>query len=174
MCAVARETFDPSDWQRVGRQVRTRRQQLRLSQRKAAQKAGVAQGTWVKLENGGSTGGLQRSAIAETLEWRSDSLDLMLRGGDPVPENDRLTQGPPVEFLPETEPDRTDAFMRRLDELVDEVSAEEGRKALESALAGGNPELVELASVVWPLRPEDFEVLKAVALRLRDQNRHTP
>jgi transcriptional regulator with XRE-family HTH domain len=69
--------FSPSELtERLGRRIRERRLQLKLTQRESAERAGVAYRTWSRLESEGkaSIEDLVRAAIALRCEQDLESL----------------------------------------------------------------------------------------------------
>ena len=74
------------NWPRLGRAVRTRRKQLRLSQSELAEIAGVHVGTVSNIERGRSSVELPRSAkdLERALGWQAASFESVLEGGEPI------------------------------------------------------------------------------------------
>lgn len=82
----------PTDWERVAETVKRRRVERGLSQRAAAQAAGLSPTTWGSLElHHQRLEPLSRPKIARALGWTPDSLDRILAGGEPEDDG----SGPP-------------------------------------------------------------------------------
>lgn len=72
--------------QRLAQAVQTRRQELGLSIRSAADASGIARGTWTALEDGSRrTTDNNYAAIETVLEWAPGSITRTLAGGHPTP-----------------------------------------------------------------------------------------
>lgn len=78
---------DPNPWARIGAEVRSRRLALRLTQKEAAQRAGISEPTWGLLEGGHQSGykPLTVVGVCRALQWSPDSIERMLSGAEPVP-----------------------------------------------------------------------------------------
>lgn len=69
---------------RLARMIRARRLELRLSERQAALRAGVARNTWASAEEGTRQPAERSSAgIEEALGWEHGSIDVIMAGGKP-------------------------------------------------------------------------------------------
>lgn len=72
-------------WESVAEQVKRRRLERGLSQRGAADAAGVSPTTWQSLElHHKSVGDLTKAGIARALGWPIDAIDRLLDGEDPA------------------------------------------------------------------------------------------
>lgn len=68
--------------------MRQRRRQLGLSISRAAKEAGIDRGTWTSVEEATrETAEYNYGPIERTLRWKLGSIDVILAGGDPVPED---------------------------------------------------------------------------------------
>lgn len=92
-------TSNEADWrQRLSRHVRTRRQELGLSQQEVADRGGPSAATLYKIEAGVATS-MQRGTkerLDIILGWTMGSTDMIMRGGDPHAEVEavrRVNQG---------------------------------------------------------------------------------
>ncbi|MFI2663190.1 helix-turn-helix domain-containing protein [Micromonospora carbonacea] len=76
---------DPADWQRLGRHIVRRREQLGLTQAAVHAAGGPSTATQRNLENGAQTS--YRSSLLRQLErvlrWPDGTIDAILAGGDP-------------------------------------------------------------------------------------------
>lgn len=99
MSSVGDEPVEPRA--RLAQAIRSRRQQLRLTQSEAAIRAGVMRNTWIGAESGGrATQGRHYAGIETALGWASGSIDAILAGGDPAP-GDPLPEALPPQHLDE-------------------------------------------------------------------------
>jgi transcriptional regulator with XRE-family HTH domain len=73
-----------ADWARVGTTVRDRRLALDLTQKEAADGAGVSDTTWVALESGQRVSARTCRKAARPLQWTPESISRVLAGHDPV------------------------------------------------------------------------------------------
>src|SRR4051794_1358785 len=70
--------------QRLGELVLARRQELGLSLREAARRAGIMRPTWTGMEHGSRrTAAYNFAAIERALDWRPGSIEAVLAGGQP-------------------------------------------------------------------------------------------
>jgi transcriptional regulator with XRE-family HTH domain len=77
---------DPQSQHRLAQLVRERRTQLGLSVRAAADRSGIARGTWIALEEGTRrTADRNYAAIERTLRWATGSAQQVADGGEPTP-----------------------------------------------------------------------------------------
>lgn len=75
----------PAKWDYVANAVKRRRLELGISQREAASRAGVSPTTWASLETRKQRiDDLSRPKFCAALGWRSDSIDLILIGEEPI------------------------------------------------------------------------------------------
>ncbi|MGI5274663.1 helix-turn-helix domain-containing protein [Nonomuraea sp. CA-218870] len=112
------------DWQRLGRYVKERREQLRLTQHAVTVRGGPSVATVRNIEAATAERyrGSTFTQLEDALGWERGSVDAILRGGDPTP----LPAGqlPPEEPHPPTPVRKTlgDVLvargLRRPDELV--------------------------------------------------------
>ena len=75
---------EPSQWDRLAEHVRRRRQDLGLSVRAAAARAGIDRGTWGTTENAERQ--LSQHlwlGVEQALSWAPGSVQAVLDGGDP-------------------------------------------------------------------------------------------
>ena len=75
-------TPDPA---RLARIARDRRNELGLTQRQAADAAGVSDQTWLTLENGRTVSRRTLAGVDEAMQWEPGSARAVLMGGDPTP-----------------------------------------------------------------------------------------
>lgn len=99
----------------LGKAIRDRRQQLRLSQREAAHRADFSNETWRKAEAGHPVAERTLAYIEQVLEWPAGTVDAILAGQDP-----------PADWLPRPdvspeEQSRLIDLERRIAELEREV-----------------------------------------------------
>jgi len=75
------------DWQRLGRYVRERRDQLRLTQQGVTMRGGPSVATVRNIESATAERyrGQTFSQLEDALEWERGSVDAILRGGAPTP-----------------------------------------------------------------------------------------
>lgn len=70
---------------RLAELIKSRRRELRLSEREAAERGGLARNTWASAEAGNRQPAERTAAgIEVALEWAPGSVDRVLAGGDPV------------------------------------------------------------------------------------------
>lgn len=67
----------------VARLFRARRKELGLTQAQAAERAGVAVPTWIRMESGNRCTTATRAAMATSLGWAADAYNRLLAGEDP-------------------------------------------------------------------------------------------
>lgn len=98
----------------LGTHMATRRNELNISQAKAAKAAGVSRTTWRTWEaDEGVPEEFNRSLIERTLHWERGSTTAALAGGTPTPlAVATVTPLPPRDDLDELPPD--DEFVREL------------------------------------------------------------
>lgn len=94
-CVVVRTFAGMDNWrEQVGRHVEARREQLGLSRRAAAKRAGFSEATWRAIEAGekrvapdmvvpASFSAKSRVGVCRALMWTDDSVDRLLRGEAP-------------------------------------------------------------------------------------------
>ena len=82
------------DWQRVAECVRTRREELRLTQADAASLGGISEPSWNVLENNRQHSYKRRTllAVCTALGWTSDSIERILDGHSPLLQADVESQ----------------------------------------------------------------------------------
>src|SRR5438105_4059207 len=80
---------------RLARNIRSRRNELRLSQRLAAQRARIARNTWTSAEDGTRDLAERNYAGVETaLNWTAGSVQAVLAGGEPTTTGERARSAP--------------------------------------------------------------------------------
>jgi transcriptional regulator with XRE-family HTH domain len=143
-----------TDWARLGRAIRERRETLRISQGAA----GVSASTWRKVEKAVDPP-YRRSTllgIAQALRWQPESIDRILAGGEPV------------EYVTETAEEQVTA-------LLAELAAARARLGVNAA---GDVE-IDLTNpherAVWenlPTLPSDLR--QELVVRLRELRSRRP
>ncbi len=112
---------------RLGSRVRQRRLELGLSQRDAAQAAGVSNQTWSNVELGRGASDLKLAGVERAMRWQAGSAVAVATGGEPTE-----TGGP----------DRT--VEERL--AVIEAELAELRELVHSSVVRHDPDLLEQLS----------------------------
>ncbi|NEW42771.1 helix-turn-helix domain-containing protein [Nocardia cyriacigeorgica] len=79
-------------WPRLGRLIRERRDELRLTQSQVQERGGPSPALVRKVETGKaeSMSRSKRRDLERALEWRIGSVDDILRGGDPAPASEPI------------------------------------------------------------------------------------
>ena len=75
-----------TNWANVATHVRARRLGLGLTQKEAADLGGISEPTWGLIENAKQDSYKARvlSGVCRAMQWTSGSINLMLRGAEPV------------------------------------------------------------------------------------------
>ena len=133
--------------------IRARRRELRLSERQAATRAGVARNTWAAAEEGARQPAERSVAgIEVALRWATGSVDQILAGGKPTPQEDQPEAAPPPS-LPagfdldaeitraahlDVSPQTRLTIIRRLIDLYEEAQAERQAAAEQRPITHGD------------------------------------
>ncbi|WP_194821263.1 helix-turn-helix domain-containing protein [Micromonospora sp. S-DT3-3-22] len=119
----------------LGQRVRSRRLELGLSARAAAQAAGIDRNTWSYLENGTRrTAEFNYAGVERALRWAPGSISAILGGGEPTVLPSDI---PPAEdddeeiALVRTDPRLTDDMRQRIILLIRERRERDKAAALE-------------------------------------------
>lgn len=160
-------------WERLGREVARRREQLNLTQTDVTQRGGPSVATLTAVENNrsGRMSKRLRQALEKAIEWEPGSVDAVLQGGAPrIAAADKLV-GPPVAEARDAAKrwTATIAVVQRLlkmrrtfvehrDEIPETV-----RAAMEEEVAAASRETVE--ALIWML-PWLGEADRAEAIRI--------
>jgi transcriptional regulator with XRE-family HTH domain len=108
--------MDEPDWARMVTAVKERRLALGLSAREAANQAGINRATWSTMEGGERR--LSRhlwSPVERVLLWEPGSIEQILAGGDPTPQED---QPVPAKPSPPSGPDLEEELNAAIEQAV--------------------------------------------------------
>ncbi|TVL89833.1 hypothetical protein [Streptomyces sp. SAJ15] len=83
----------PKDLARLAAAVKSRRHELGITRLAAATAAGMAKGTWQRVEEGAPVREMNYAKIEKVLRWASGSCIATRGGGEPLPVEPGATEG---------------------------------------------------------------------------------